>query len=192
MYASFLRLRATASARTGLHSPAFTHRAGPMMNSRSQPVTPRACCNRSCTRGEGLRSPRISCERYPAEIPAAAGRLPSGLCPVGPAAPHTATALSFTLHREGRFRLISACFLSCQVPLFLPPGARVIRRRRAPSTAATPGLPRGNWTAALPVWVCFPPFSFQPGPSAMRAGSSVALEAELRAMAGLLPRPRGR
>ena len=160
--------RAAASRWTGRYSP-----AGSMKNSRSQSVTPRACCNRRWVRTEGLRPPCISWERYPAEIPL---RRASSFwdMPNWSSSSHTETGLSFTMDREGRFRLIS--------PDSAPVRFRSFRRREhgrfdigaGPSTTTTPDLPRGNRTAALPVRVCVP-FSFHPRPSAMRAGSSVAL-----------------
>ena len=99
--------------------------------------------------------------------------------------------MSFTLHREGTLPPHFACFLSCQVPLFLPPGARVIRRRRGSLDRCNAGP--SSWEldggpASPSMWTLFP---FQPRPSAMRAGSSVALGTELRGMAGLSTRPSG-
>ena len=54
----FLRFTAEASPWVYLHPP-----AGSTKNSRSQSLTPRACCKRRCVRTEGLRLPCINWER---------------------------------------------------------------------------------------------------------------------------------
>ena len=180
----FLRLRAAASRWTGRYSP-----AGSMKNSRSQSATPRACCNRLWVRTEGLRSPRIRCERYPAEMPLRRANSFRDM-PSWSSSSHTATGLSFTLDREGHFRFNAACFL---------PSVSVPSVARTTGASASGRLPRPLQRRAFVVvfrwWPCqseyAAPFSFQPGPSAMRARSSFALRAELRAMTGLLLRPRG-
>ena len=159
-----------------------------MKNSRSQSATPRACCNRLWVRTEGLRSPRISCEGYPAEMPLRRANSFRDM-PSWSSSSHTATGLSFTLDREGRFRFNAACFL---------PSVSVPSVARTTGASASGRLPRPLQRRAFVVvfrwWPCqseyAAPFSFQPGPFTMRAGSSFALRAELRAMTGLLLRPR--
>ena len=92
MYASFLRLRATASAWTGLHSP-----VGP---------------------AQGLLQPQLHPGRGTA-LPANQLRRANSFrdMPSWSSSSHTATGLSFTLDREGRFRFNAACFLpSVSVP----------------------------------------------------------------------------
>ena len=167
------------SGQRRLPGPAFTHR----------PVTPRACCNRNCTRGEGLRSPRISCEKYPAEMPLRRANSFRDM-PSWSSSSHTATGLSFTLDREVHFRFNVACFL---------PSVSVPSVARTTGASASGRVPRPLQRRAFVVGIgrrpCqseyVAPSSFHPRPPAMRVGSSAALGAELRAMAGLSTRPSG-
>ena len=110
--------RAAASRWTGRYSPAGS--MGSMMNSRSQSVTPRACCNRPWVRTEGLRSPRISCERYPAEIPLRRANSFWDMPSWSSSSPYH---LLPELHPgpRGTLRLHFACSLCCQVSLLLWP-----------------------------------------------------------------------
>ena len=78
-----------------------------MMNSRSNSLTPRTCCNRRRAYGEGLRLPFINWERYPEDSPHWRANSFWNM-PSRSSSSHIASRLSFTLGRGGGVGFISS------------------------------------------------------------------------------------